>query len=76
MIATETFQGGGEPDRHGAGIGNMRFRVADYRLKCIDALACEKAKERGFVSGYEPEDWRDAEAEVLAQLYGLTGTAC
>lgn len=47
---------------------------ADYRRICIATVAVHKAKERGFAFGYESQDWLDAEAEVLAHMYGLTGS--
>ena len=42
----------------------------------ITIEALHKAKERGHMSGYDRQDWLDAEGEVLAQVYGLTGSAC
>jgi len=42
----------------------------------IATAAMQKAQERGHVLGYERQDWLDAEREVLAQVYGLTGSAC
>jgi hypothetical protein len=48
----------------------------DYRLICIATVALNKAKGRGYGPGYERQDWIEAEAEVLAQLYGMAGTGC
>jgi len=43
------------------------------QLICIATVALHKARERGFAPGYERQDWLEAKAEVLAQMYGLTG---
>lgn len=48
----------------------------DDRVQLIATLAAERAKRRGLACGYEQVDWLSAEAEVLAQIYGLTGSAC
>lgn len=46
---------------------------ARYRLDCIASAALHNAMERGCDRGYETQDWITAEAQVLAEMYGLTG---
>ncbi|SPE20778.1 hypothetical protein SBBP1_120007 [Burkholderiales bacterium] len=48
---------------------------AKYRLDCIANAALQHAIGRGFIRGYEQEDWINAEAQVLAEMYGLTGSS-
>jgi hypothetical protein len=43
------------------------------RLLPIENTALLLARQRGFTPGYESEDWIKAKAEVLGQLYSLTG---
>ena len=35
------------------------------KLSCIAVLAYYKAEARGYVPGYEMQDWLDAEAEIM-----------
>jgi hypothetical protein len=42
---------------------------AETRDRMIAEAAYYRAEERGFVSGYELEDWLEAEAEVDAALH-------
>jgi len=36
----------------------------------IASAARQRAEERGFMPGYEMQDWLHAQAEVMAQMYG------
>lgn len=48
---------------------------AEDRHNWIATAAYYKAQERGFIPGHEMEDWLSAEAQALAETYGLTGLA-
>ncbi len=45
-------------------IINSFFASDEERHRKIEELAYLKAEQRGFVSGYEVQDWLDAEKEV------------
>ncbi len=45
-------------------ITNSFFASDEERHRKIEELAYLKAEQRGFVSGYEVQDWLDAEKEV------------
>jgi hypothetical protein len=47
----------------------------DHWHHCVATVAQKKAEERGFMFGFQREDWLCAEAEVLAQMYGLDGSS-
>jgi len=57
----------------GAWAGAQPVRDAEYRRDCIANAALQHAIGRGFVPGFEEQDWISAEAQVLAEMYGLTG---
>ena len=48
---------------------------AEMRDRMITEAAYYRAEERGFVSGYELEDWLEAEAEVDQSLSSGLGSS-
>jgi hypothetical protein len=51
--------------------GNAQAEVSPEELrKLISEAAYFRAKQRGFAPGYELEDWKEAEAEVMRRIGG------
>ena len=49
--------------------GNAQAEVSPEELrKLISEAAYFRAKQRGFAPGYELEDWKEAEAEVMRRI--------
>lgn len=66
---TGTARTGGTAHAH----DGWSWDFENQQLIAVATVALRKAKERGFAPGYERQDWLKAEAEILAQAYGLTG---
>jgi len=56
-------------------VAGDSFAGAGDRGDEIAAAAYYKAERRGFVPGYELEDWLEAEAEVVGDLGRMAGEA-
>jgi hypothetical protein len=56
-------------------MDNTGCSSVEYWQNCIALSARKKAEERGFIFGFQRQDWLSAEAEILAQMYGLDGSS-
>jgi len=53
-----------EQEHHSPGFSELSPIDAEIRNRMIAEAAYYRAEARGFATGYELEDWLDAEAEI------------